>query len=93
MRDLLSASNDTYLVKCPDFGAQSSVNTENLPIYHGSKYKEVENLTTTLPNRGISIFLLTLFIKSINLGDLTGFVITSNKGDTVRVSEERLAVP
>jgi hypothetical protein len=63
------------------------VNTENGAIDDCSEDKEVKDLTTRLPYGGVTIFLLTFFIKAIYLGNLAGLVVATNEGDAIRVSE------
>jgi len=62
------------------------VYTEDLAIDDGGKDQEIKYVTTGLPDRGIAILHLTLFIESVHLGDLPGFVVTSNEHYSVRVS-------
>lgn len=90
MRNFLGTSNDADLVKGTDLGAQASMNTENLAVYDSPEDKKVEHLAAALPNRGIAIFLLALFVKPIHLSDLARLVIASYKGDTVRISSNKL---
>jgi hypothetical protein len=61
------------------------VYTEDLAIDDGGKDQEIKYMTTGLPDRGITILHLTLFIESVHLGDLPGFVVTSNEHYSVRV--------
>lgn len=86
VRDLLGASYDADLIDSSDFGAETAVNAENLAVDNGSENKEVKNLAARLPNGRISILLLALFIESVDLGNLAGFMIASDKGDLVGVS-------
>jgi hypothetical protein len=71
MRDLLSPRNDSDLVDGPDLGAQPSMDAEHRTVDNGCKHQEIKYLTASFPDRGISVFLLTLFIESVDLGDLS----------------------
>lgn len=77
MRNFLSAGDNTDLIDGTDLRTQTTMNTENFTINNGSKNKEIEDLAARFPNRSIAILLLTLLVETINLGDLTGLVVTS----------------
>jgi hypothetical protein len=85
MRDLLSTSNDADLINGTNLRAQTTMNTKNFTINDGSEDKEIENLAARLPNRRVTILLLTLLIKTIDLSDLARLVVASDEGDLVRV--------
>lgn len=61
------------------------MNTEYFTINNSCKNEEVKDLTAGFPDRGVSILLLALLIKPINLSYLTRLVISTNKSDLVRV--------
>ena len=67
------------------------MNTEYLTVNNGAKNQEIENLAATLPDRSISVLLLAFFVKTINLGNLPGFVIASNKSYAIRISDMRFS--
>lgn len=81
--NLLGARNDADLVQGADFRAQATVHTEHLSIDNGGQREEVEDLAAGFPDGGVSIFCLAFFVEAIDLGDLPGFVVSSNKGDSV----------
>jgi hypothetical protein len=85
VRNLLGASNDSNLVYSTDLRAQTTVNAQNLAINDSSEDKEIENLAARLPDRRVTVLLLALLVESIDLGNLSGFVVASNKSDPVRV--------
>jgi hypothetical protein len=64
------------------------VDAENLTVDDGGKDEEIEHMTAGLPNRGVAVLLLTLFVESIHLGNLSRLVVTTNKHYSVRVSVE-----
>lgn len=86
MGDFLCPSDNTDLVECTDFRAKTTMNTENGTIYNCSEDQEIKDLTTGFPDRCIAVFLLTFFVKTIYLSDLTGFVIAANKSYPIRIS-------
>jgi hypothetical protein len=83
--NLLSASNDTDLINSANLWTQTTMYTENFTINDGREDQKVEDLTAGLPDRRIAIFLLTLFVEAIDLGDLTGFVVSTDKCDLVGI--------
>lgn len=60
--------------------------TEKLILDNSSERKEIKQLSQALPNIWISIFTAALIVESINLCDLSGFMISSQNSDTVFVS-------
>lgn len=47
-------------------------------------------MATSLPDGGVSILLLALLIKAVDLCDLSRFVIAADEDDSVRVSKAAL---
>lgn len=59
------------------------MNTEYSTVNDSSQGKEVEDLTARLPDGGVSVFLLTFFVKAVYLGDLARLVVSANECDLV----------
>ena len=57
-------------------------------VNNGAEGHEVEDLATCFPDGGITVLLNTLFVETVDLGDLTGFMVSSDEGDFVGVSKE-----
>ena len=85
MRNLLSTSNDTNLINGADLRAQTAMNTEDLSINDSSEDKEIENLAARLPDRSVTILLLTFLIETIDLSNLAGLMVASNEGNLVGI--------
>lgn len=83
MGDLLGACDNANLIECSDFGRETTVNTEYPAINDSSQGKEVKDLTAGLPDRGISVLLLTFLVKAVYLGDLARLVVSANECDLV----------
>jgi hypothetical protein len=83
MWDFLGSRYNADLVQCADLGRQSSVYAENLAVNNGCEGEEVEDLTTRLPDRCISVLCLTLLVETVNLSDLSRFVVATNQSDSV----------
>lgn len=74
------------VVQRVDTGGKTSVETKYLVVDEGGEGKVIEEIGKVLPNICISIFAEALVIKAINLSDLTGFVVTTEDGDSLGVS-------
>ena len=59
---------------------------EDLVAYHSGEWQIVKKLSKTAPNIRITIFPQTLVIKSVNLGDLSTFVVSAQNGYSIRIS-------
>ena len=44
-------------------------------------------MAATFPDRGVAVFLLALFVETVDLGDLTGLVVAADQGDAVRITD------
>ncbi len=84
--DLLSSSDDADLVEGADLRTQAAVDAENLAINDCAEDEEVENLTAGFPHRRVAVLLLALLVKSVDLGDLSRFVISANESHAIRIS-------
>ena len=60
---------------------------ENIALDNSSQRKVVEEVGEGLPDLGITILTEALIVESIHLGDLLGFVVTSQNGDSLRMSD------
>jgi len=57
---------------------------------NGRKRQIIEAVSEILPNIRIPVFSQTFIEKSINLGDLPTFVISSEDGDSFRISNYKI---
>ena len=62
------------------------MNTEQLVIHESTQRETVEHIGTRFPHGNIPILLQTLVIKTIHLRDLTTLMISTEKIDTIRIS-------
>jgi len=81
VRNLLESVQGADVVQSVDAGRQSSMETEDLTVHQGSQRKIVKQIGEIFPNIGIAILPQTLVIKSIDLGDLSALMITTEDGD------------
>lgn len=62
------------------------MDAEDFSVDDGGKDEEVEHMTTRLPNGGVAVFLLTFFVESVYLSNLTRLVVSADEDDSVGVS-------
>lgn len=86
VRDLLCSSNYTDLVDRANLGRKTTVNTEDSAINNGRENEKIKDLAARFPDRGVAVLLLALFVEPIDLRDLAGFMVSTNKNDSVRIS-------
>lgn len=85
MRNLLCTSYDTDLVDGANFRAETTMNTENLAVDDSSKDQEVEYLATGLPDRSVTVLLLTLLVETVDLSDLAGLMVATNESNLIGI--------
>lgn len=70
MRNFLSSGDNANLINSPNFGAESTMHTENCPVDNSGKDQEVKYLTARFPHRCVAIFCLAFLVETVDLGDL-----------------------
>lgn len=60
--------------------------TEDLVVDEGGQWKVVEEVGKVFPDIGIAVFSKTFVVEAVYLGNLSGFVVATQDGDTVTVS-------
>ena len=83
MRDLLRARHNPNLIQRADLRAQAAVHAQHAAVDDGGEGEEVEDLAARLPDAGVAVLLLALFVEAVDLGDLAGFVVAADEGDLV----------
>jgi hypothetical protein len=63
------------------------MHTKHPPIHHRPQTQIVKYITTISPHVTTSIFPLTLVVESVDLGDLTRFMITPYEGYTIWIAD------
>lgn len=61
--------------------------TEDLIINQSSQREVIEEVGEVFPDIGVSIFAKAFVVETIDLSDLSGLMVTSEDGNTVRVSD------
>ncbi len=62
------------------------MDAENGAVDDGCEDEEVKNLTAGLPDRGIAVFVLALFVEAVDLCNLPRLMVTPDENDPIRVS-------
>lgn len=62
------------------------MNAKNPTINDGSQVQIIKDLTTGFPNVCIAVLVLTFVVETVDLGDLSGFMVASKKSDSIWIS-------
>jgi hypothetical protein len=87
VRHLLNTVKRTNVIERVDTRGQAAVKAEDLIFNQGSQRQVVEEICEIFPHIGIAVFSETLIVEAVNLGDLTRFVVTTEDGDALGVSD------
>lgn len=60
--------------------------TEDLVLDEGSEGEVVEEVGKVFPHIGIAVFPQTFIVETVHLCDLAGLVVSTEDGDTLRVT-------
>jgi hypothetical protein len=85
--NLLDTVQSSDVVQSVDAGRETTMKTENLVIDQGSEGEVVKEVGEILPDISVSVFAKTFVVETVDLGDLTGLVVSSEDGDSLRVSD------
>lgn len=83
MRDFLEPLQGSDVVKSLDAGRKSTVKTEKLIFNNCSEGQEVEQFGETFPDIWVTVFPAAFVIESINLSDLSAFMVSSEDCDSI----------
>lgn len=81
--DTIQGSN---VVKGIDGRAQPTMQTEDLVFDESGEGEVIEKVGKVFPDIGVAIFAKTLVIEAVDLGDLTGLVVSTKDGNALRVT-------
>jgi hypothetical protein len=85
--NFLDTVQSSDVIECVDARGETAVKTEDLVVDQGSEGKVVKEVGEVLPDISVSVFAKTLVVETVDLGDLTGLVVSSKNGDSLRVSD------
>lgn len=86
VRDFLDAVQGPDVVEGVDRWAQPAVQTEDLVLNKSCEGEVVEEVGEIFPHIGVAIFAQTLVVETVNLGDLAGFVVSTEDSNTIGVA-------
>jgi len=87
MRNLLYTIQCSDVIKGIDAGGETSVQAEDLVIDQGGEGEVVEEIGEVFPYIRIAVFSETFIVEPIDLCDLTGFVVATEDGDALGISD------
>ena len=87
MRNLLDSVQGSDIIQGVDAWGQSAVEAEDLVLDQGGQGEEVKEVGEVLPHVGIAVLSKTFVVKPINLGDLSGLVVSTENCDALGVSD------
>lgn len=85
--------NFLYTIKCSDIvkgvdaWRETSVEAEDLVVDKGGEGEEIEEIGEVLPDVCVTILAKAFVVEAIDLGDLTRFVIATEDGNALWVSD------
>lgn len=85
MGNLSDSLNKSQVIQVLHLGTDSSMNTENLIIDNAGQSEIVEKVSAYSPDVQRAEFSGTLVIESVNLSYVSGLVVSSQKGNSLRV--------
>lgn len=91
MRNLLSSGDHPDLIDGANFGAETAVHAEHCSVHDGSEHEEIKHLTACLPHRCVAVLCLAFLVEAVDLCDLSGLVVSSDKDDSIRISAQQLS--
>ena len=83
VRDFLNAVESPDVVEGVYRGGQAAVQAEDLTVHKGCQWEIIKQVGEVFPHIRVAIFAQTLVIEPVDLGDLAGFVVSSQNRDTV----------
>jgi len=87
VRNLLNTIKSSDVIQSINARGEAAMKTEDLVVDQGSEGEVVKEVGEVLPDISVSVFAKTLVVETVDLGDLTGLVISSKNGDSLRVSD------
>lgn len=75
------------IVESVDRGTQTTVKAENLVFDKSGEGEVVKEIGEIFPDIGVAVFAQTFVVKSIDLCNLAGFVVSTENSDTLGVTD------
>ena len=87
MRHLLYPIERANVVQGIDAWRETSVEAEDLVFNKSGEREEVEEIGEVFPDVCIAVFPEAFVVETVDLGDLTGLVVTAEDGDALWVAD------
>ena len=87
MGHLLDPVQGPDVIQGVDARGQATVKAEDLVLDESGQGEKVKEVCEVLPHVGIAIFPKTLIVETVDLGDLSRFVVSSEDSDALGVSD------
>lgn len=85
--NLLNAVQSSDVVQGIDGWGKSTVETEDLVVNESGEWEVVEEVGKVLPHVRVSVLAEALVVESVDLGDLTGLVVSTEDSDALWVAD------
>ncbi len=82
MRNFLNSVEGTDIVECVNAGRKPTVQAEDLIVDQGGEREVIEEVGEVFPNVRIAVFSQAFVVEAVDLGDLSGFVVSTEDGDS-----------
>ena len=87
MWDFLNSVERSDIIQGIDAGRKPAVQAEDLVVDQGGEGEVVEEICEVFPDIGIAVFSQAFVVESVDLGDLSRFVVTAKDGDSRRIAD------
>lgn len=87
VRDFLNTVQGSDVVERVDGRAQPTMQTKDLVLNESCEGEVVEEVGEVFPHVGVAVFAQALVVEAVHLGDLAGFVVSTEDGNTLRVAD------
>jgi len=75
------------VVQCVDAGGETTVQAEYLVVDKSGEREVIEEIGEVLPDVGVAVFAEAFVVEAVDLGDLAGFVVAAEDGDTLGIAD------
>ena len=87
MRHFLDTVETANVVESIDRWGETAVQTEDLIVDQSGEWQVVEEVGEVFPDVGVAVFAEAFVVEAVDLGDLAGFVVTAEDGDSRWVAD------
>lgn len=77
--------NNSDLINSLDIGGETTMDTEDRSINDSTQREIIEDFSEIVPGVDVTVLSQDFIVETVSLSGLSGFVITSEEGDALRV--------